>query len=358
MLIDDVRPTTLDGVKRLATQLRKEQGIKHSVALDLAAKAANCMNFRNAKRTLPQHGAVPLHPYVLLTIYWYDKRQGHRIGRETLKIELSKPILNICGKFALKKVRGFGGLRMVADDHLVCDSLAATQTSAREYLCTAERSLRFMEHTGLLPFCEHRRSYHNQTVAGALPGRDHATEWVDPASGQFVLVDEPYDVARVEADRAAWSARTGWRIIKSSWPGMYSPYRCELYVATVGNTTYDLEALVAKIDAIPTPLPESECPWVSSSSWNTFVSPMAKTAQDVRRARCRGTIVPTSSTTTVPYSYDFGSSARRPAGAMGIEGHVKAGRIIKAVLRSDHRAYGVYKRMNSLRSTLEDWMSL
>ena len=96
MLIGDVRPTTLDGVKSLAAQLRKEKGIKHSIALDLAAKAANCTNFRNAQRTLPARRAVLARPYVLLTIYWCDKKQRYRSGRETLKIELSKPVLDIC----------------------------------------------------------------------------------------------------------------------------------------------------------------------------------------------------------------------------------------------------------------------
>ena len=67
MLIDDVRPSTLEGVKSLAAQLRKQQGIKHSTALDLAARAANCSNFKNAQRTLPARGSVLSRPYVLLT---------------------------------------------------------------------------------------------------------------------------------------------------------------------------------------------------------------------------------------------------------------------------------------------------
>jgi hypothetical protein len=358
MLIGDVRPTTLDGVKSLAAQLRKEQSIKHSIALDLAAKAANCTNFRNAQRVLPARGTALPRPYVLLTIYWRDKEQRYRIGRETLKIELSKPILDICGKSALKSVRGFGDLRMVADDHFVCDSLAHTQTYARGRLCTAERSLRFMEHTRLLPFRDYRKAYPNGLADDRLPDSDHATDWGDPASGQFVLIDEPYGNVPDEAKRAAWATRIGWRVIKTSWPGMYNPYDCDLYVATDGRSSYDLDALVAKIDAMPAPLLEADWSGESSPSWDTFISPMAKTAQDVRRARCRGTVYPVSSTTTVPYSYRLGTSQRRPAGEMGIEGHIEAGRIIKAVLRSRHGTYAVDNRMNSLRSTLEDWMCL
>lgn len=357
MLIGNVRPTTLDGVKSLAMQLRKEQGIKYASALDLAAKAADCSNFRNAQRTLPARGTAVARPYIFLTIYWCDKKQRYRIGRETLKIELSKPILDICGKSTLKYVRGFGDLRMVADDHFVCDTLAASQTYARERLCTAERSLRFMEHTGLRPSRD-RKARAGGSADDKLPNMDHATDWFDPENGQFVVIDEPYSGVPDEAERADWAARTGWHITKTSWPGMYFPHRCDLYVVTDGRTGYDLNALVAKIEALPTPLVEENWTGESSPSWDTFVSPLAKTPQDVRRARCRGTIYPAASTTTIPYSYNLGSRRRRPAGELGVEGHIEAGRIIKAVICSKQRPYSVYRRMNALRSTLEDWMNL
>jgi len=141
---------------------------------------------------LPARGIALSRPYVLLTTYWCDKEQRYRSGRETLKIELSRPILDICGKSALKSVRGFGDLRMVADDHFVCDTLAPTQSYARNRLCTAERSLRFMEHTGLVPFRDYRKTFPCGLAAHKLPDTDHATDWVDPASGEFVLIDEPY----------------------------------------------------------------------------------------------------------------------------------------------------------------------
>lgn len=340
----------------LLPRLRKEQGIKHSTALDLAARAANCANFRHAQRTLPRRGAALAHPYVLLTVYWLDQGQGHQFGRETLKVELSKPILDICGKSALKNVREFRNLRMVADDHFVCDTLARSQTYARKRLCEAERSLRFMEHTGLRPSRDYRKAYPNGSAKDILPDRDHATNWVDPASGQFILIDEPYKGVPDEGKRAAWAARTGWRVVKTSWPGMYYPYDCDLYVATDGRSDYNLDALVAKINAMPAPLLEEDWAGESSPSWETFLSPMAKTLQDRRRARCRGTIYPTASAKTVPYNYGLGLSGRRPAGEMGVEGHIEAGRIIKAVLCSDQLPRGVDRRMDSLRSTLEDWM--
>lgn len=341
MLTGDVRPTTLEGVKSLAAQLRKKRGIKHAIALDLAARAANCSNFRSAQRLLVQQGQEATRPYVLLSIYWYDKKQTYASGRETLKIELSRPILEICGRYALKKVRGFGNLRMVADDHFICDDLAHSQAYARERLCTAERSIRFMEYTGLRPPRSSREAHPKALTQDQLPNRDHSTAWIDPASGQFILVDEPYGNAPDEIKRAAWAARMGWRILKTTWPGMYRPYECDLYVATDAKSGYNLDGVAERIDAMPAPLAAENWSGESSPSWDTFVSPLAKTAQDVRRARCRGTIYPSASATSVPYSYELGSTLRRPIGELGVARHIEAGSIIKAVLMSRHRPSGV-----------------
>ena len=356
MLNGDVRPTTLDGVKSLAAQLRKKQGLKHSNALDIAARAANCTNFRNAQKVLPARGTALERPYVLLTIYWCDKDKRYQVGRETLRIDLARPILETCSKSLLKGVRGFGNLRMVADDHFVCDSIAHRQDYARDRLSTAERSLRFMERTDLRPSRDYRKGYPKGSPHNKLPNADHSTDWVDSATGQVIVVDEPYAGVPDEGERAAWAVRHDWSIAKTSWPGMYNPYSCDLYVMTDGATGYDLDALVAKINAMPAPLLAENWAGESVSSWETFVSPMAKTPQDIRRARCRGTIYPTDSATTVPYSYNMGSSLRRPKGEMGIEGHIEAGRLIKAVLSSREQPFSVYRRMNGVRSTLEDWM--
>lgn len=358
MVIGDVRPSTIEGLKRLAVQFRKQRGIKHSTALDLAAKAANCSNFKHALRTLPARGSALEHPYVLLTCYWCDREKRYQAGRETLRISLTKPILTTCSKSELKLVRGFDNLRMVAPDHFVCDTVMNSQSYARERLTTAERSLRFMEHTGLRPSSDYRKAYPNGRAQDKLPNNDHATNWVEPSGGQFIVIDEPYHGVPREATREAWAERTGWRVVKTSWPGMYNPHSCDLYVATDCRFGYDIDALVAVIEAMPPPLLEKDWAGESSPSWETFVSPMAKSKQDVRRARCWGTIYPSATKTTLPYSYNMGSRRRRPAGAMPVEGHIDAGSIIKAILRSHQRPYGVFRRMDAVRSTLEDWMAI
>jgi len=48
----DVKPTTLEGVKRLAKQIKKDTGVTHSAALEEAAKAAGYENYQAAIRGL------------------------------------------------------------------------------------------------------------------------------------------------------------------------------------------------------------------------------------------------------------------------------------------------------------------
>ncbi|MFK3781551.1 DUF5623 domain-containing protein [Agrobacterium sp. NPDC089420] len=356
--MDDIRPTTLVSVKRLAAQLKKRKGIKHSDALDLAARAANCENFRHAQRILPARNKPRERPYILLTTYWRDEERRQYFGRETLRIDLSRPVLEICKKSELKYVRGFGNLRMVAGDHFVCDDVVHSQDYARDKLCTAERSLRFMEQTGLRPSRNPRKLNPRGIGNEKLPGLDHPTDWVDPSTGQYFLIDEPYGNAPDEDKRSDWAVRNGWRIEKTSWPGMYRPYDCDLYVAVDNRCGYDIDALIKKINAMRKPLISENWSGESSSSWDTFLSPMAKSEQDKRRARCKGMIIPLASKTTVPYGYNAGAARRRPKGKLGIDEHIKAGRAIKAAMRSKLIPFRSYTRLSSLRAELENWLAL
>lgn len=62
MVIHDLRPAPLDGVKCLAAQLSRERGIGHLKALDLAACAANCENFKHVRKMVPARGNGVQHP--------------------------------------------------------------------------------------------------------------------------------------------------------------------------------------------------------------------------------------------------------------------------------------------------------
>lgn len=357
MLTGDVRPSTLNGIKRLAAQIRRERGIRHSVALDLAANAASYSNFRNAQRALRENPARFSGNYVLLTRYWYDVKLK-RCGRETLQIDLPKPINEICSKTRLKNARGFGDMRLVAADHLVSDVMAQSQDFARAQICKAARSLNFMALTGMQPAGSSRQVYRSSIATLKLPGRDHATIWHNSPTGNLVLIDEPYPGGLDNIQRPKWAEENGWRLVKTSWPGLYRPHVCDMCIVMENRFSDELDELRAKIEAMPTPLLEDEWAGTSAPSLEIFVSPQATTPQDIRRARCRGTIYPAPGKNTLPYSYNPGVTLRRPAGKMQIENHIHAGRMIKAVLRSGHATSGTHMRLGSLRSTLEDWMSM
>lgn len=47
--LDQLRPRTIEGVKRLAKQLKRRDGIQYAEALDRAAQQAGCADFRTAR---------------------------------------------------------------------------------------------------------------------------------------------------------------------------------------------------------------------------------------------------------------------------------------------------------------------
>lgn len=52
--LSSIKPTTIDGIKRLATQIKKERGIKHHEALIVASRQAGYDNFNAARNALMQ----------------------------------------------------------------------------------------------------------------------------------------------------------------------------------------------------------------------------------------------------------------------------------------------------------------
>ena len=359
MLNKLVRPTTIVGIKRLANQIKKAQTVKLHQALDSASQAAGFDNYKHAQKFADQTGRIA-HSYPLyITKYWRD-RDTYKIGRETQLIQLSKPLLDICKKTELKSIRGLGRSRLVATDHLVSDMLSYSQEFARGQICKSVRAIRFMEHTGLCPLKGHDEELDG--IARELPDTDHATDWYDPQSGQLILIDEPYGPAPNSNDRAKWAVKHEWHLQKAKWPGMYYPHSCDLFAATAANKGYDFESLMRKIDAIPAPIVTSDWQGESVPSHETFFSPAAKTKQDLRRAKSKATIYALPSKTTMPYNpYDLDTSGfkmRKPRGKMPLKMHIETGLIIKAILQSSVKPFGVNQNLNHVRSTLEDWMCI
>ena len=95
MSIEAIRPSTLDGIKRLAKVIKARQSIQHILALDAAAKHAGFQNFRHARNQLTKNPTPRRSHRVFVTAYWRDMESGTR-GRETKIVELSAPFT--CGE--------------------------------------------------------------------------------------------------------------------------------------------------------------------------------------------------------------------------------------------------------------------
>lgn len=355
MLTEKVRPSTLNGIKRRAKQLKKAYSIHHHEALDIAAKEAGYENYNHARNCLTNKNLSISTHQLFFTVYWYD-RESHERGRELLEIELSKPLLDTATKNELKYSNGLAGFRLASPDHFVSDVVIHSKQAAVEKICKAVRTLRFMEATGLKPSQDIFAAYPEKDPKNRLPKTDHATDWYDPKTGQFILIDEPYPNSVFNAEREEWAAKHKWSLQPSKWPGMYFPGMSKLYVATDATTGYDFDGLMSKIDNIPQPLTLENWTGTSAEGHETFYSPLCKTPQDKNRAVAKGTIYRTSSKKTAPMRYwDSVDNQRRPNAKMSVENHQLAARMIRAIEVSVAKPRTVNNRLSSIKSTLEDW---
>lgn len=351
MTSKDVQPSSLNGIKRLANQLKKSNGYQHHEALNIAARAASFENFNHARNQLQN---LTVSNQLYLTAYWYDTK-SYQSGRETIKIELSKPLTKITSKSELKEAKGLGWFRVAAEDHLVSDKLFHSLPVARSYVCMATRALRFMEATGLKPAKHTNAIYPNGDIANKIPKCDHTTDWYVPKTGQFIMIDEPYNHIEENAERTAWAKKHNWHLKMSIWPGIHNPYHCNLFVATDASKNYDFQRLMSKIDAIPAPITQDKWNGVSAEDHAPFISPLAATPQDNQRAKSKGTIWRFSSKKTIPLHYRSSNNERRPNASMPIATHLEIARLIKALTRSSAKPYAVNYRLDAVRSKLEDW---
>lgn len=350
MLKENTQPSTIGGIKRLAKQIKKANGVPHTKALDIAARRAKYENFAHARNQLQ----LP-NNQLFLTSYWYD-REKRTTGREVLNIELSIPLLKIATESELKQSNGINRFRLAAPDHFVMDDICHSQDEGKRAICKAVRVLRFIETTGLKPCKDWEAVYPDRDYNNKLPKSDHSTDWYDPKSGQCILIDEPYLDSIVDQERAEWARKHNWHLQASEWAGMYFPGMSNMFVATNASTGYDFEGLMAKINQMDYPLTESSWTGTSSKGHDTFYSPLACTHNDKKRAVARGTIYRESSSKTIPMrTWDAPNNERRPNATMPIDSHLLAARLIKAVEQSSAKPSTVNMRLSSIKSKLEDW---
>jgi hypothetical protein len=360
MSSESIRPSTLDGIKRLAKSLKTEREIQHVRALDAAAQVAGFQNFRHAENVLR---AAPKserpHPghRIFLTAYWKDHESGAS-GRETLTIRLSAPWGDLVTPLQLQNHRALMDFRAEGPDHLVRDHLLSVQSEARRTVCAAARVLHFMDATKLRPSKGYSRAFPGGQLSNAVPGRDHDSIWYDPETKRYLCADEPYERAvedRVE-EREAWARRHGFVIVKPEWAGMYAPdVGSRLYLVAHEEKGIPLQPIAAALDKLPAPVVEKSWDGESAPMKPFFVSPGTIAKAAATKDRTKAPRKSTGQRNSVGYVMTFVGPQLRPNDRMPIEGHAEVGRLLKSVLVATYNRKGVYNRINSIRSELDEW---
>ncbi|MBH1433772.1 DUF5623 domain-containing protein [Stenotrophomonas maltophilia] len=347
-----VPPSSVDGIKRLAKTLKRERFIPHHQALEEAARIAGFENLRHAQRQLERGVRPTLHP-VFLTAYWREKGRG---GRETLRIELAKPLLQIVRRNQLNAVRQLAGFRLDADDHLERELDVERQDAAQLYLHAAADALRFMVATGLVPVTT-QAMHRKLRFLQEMPGRDHPSEWLDPASGSWLYMDEPYDHHGPELldRRRFWLRDSNVSVVAPEWKGLYVPGRSVPYfVSADAALLAHLSRQVATLSGEAPPQP-----WTGESDryGTAFLSPAREAAGLKPRRRpmpaWRGEV----RRGATPYSRPIGGAASRwrPAVAMPIEMHLKVGPLLHGLCNS-RLPKRVHDALGVVRSELDSWV--
>lgn len=356
-----VRPTSLEGIKRLAKSIKSSVGVKHQQALDMASHQGGFQNFRHARNSLAGTSSpvAVAHP-TFLTAYW--RHADGTSGRETLQIALNAPWGDLLKKSELRFVRSLGSFRSEGPDHLAVTHVLRSQIAARGAVCYAARVLQFVDATRLRPSSSHTRGYpKGRPYHFRVPAQDHVGVWFDE-NHRYLIADEPYDEAAEKAisDRQSWCSTHGYAQKKPAWPGMHNPHGgTRLYLLSSKAEGIPLEAVVDALDKLPAP--PSELDWQGESAprlpW--FVSPGAIAVADAeaeakeqakqRAARKRG------KSNSVGYHWTMVGPARRPNAAMPIDAHTEIGRLLKEILAVSFRRKGVYNRVDGIRSELDEW---
>lgn len=361
MSIEAIRPSSLDGIKRLAKSLKLERSIKHVRALDEAARLAGFQNFRHASKAL-RNATEPKSLSstgfrTFITVYWKD-READCDGRETLNIMLSQQWGDLITPPQLQNHRALIDFRPEGPDHLARRHLVQSQSQARRAACAVARTLQFMDATKLRPSKSHNRAYPGGSSSNAIPGRDHYSIWYDRDTKRYLFADEPYEAAAesVAAERTAWAQQHGYVMAKPTWAGMYNPDGgSRLYLVADVKKGIPLEPIVVALNRLPAPVVEATWDGESAPTVPFFVSPGAVAEAQVKKLKHKQPRQTNGQRNSVGYVQTFVGPQRRPKGKMPIELHAEVGSLLKSVLVDSYHRKGVYNRVNSVRSELDEW---
>jgi hypothetical protein len=347
-----VLPSTLDGIKRLARTIKREQNISHHEALDVAARRARFDNFRHAQVQLhAQVSAGGATHRIFLSAFWMQK--GVR-GRETLTIQLPAPLGRIMTASQVGHARALMRFRMEAADHLEARVDLETQEEARLKLFDAARTVEFMAATGLVPATTMKQR-DTMDRASRAPGHDHGSDWIHVESGSWVHLDEPY-ATDLLPERRAWATEQGLTVMQPRWGGLYVPGFSTPYLCSPDATL--LERLSQQV--IHLRLGAGDPRWDGQSApYSSLFNSPARAASGVkRRPRPMPAYHGAVRNGAVPYGARRGGeeSMWRPAVRMPLQTHLQLGPIMAAL--HDGLDGVARRKVSAIRSRLDDWLQM
>jgi hypothetical protein len=364
--VTNTLPKTLSGIKKRAKKICLP-GQKHAEALDIVARQLGYRDYFQAQQKLASGEVLPETALrhnqhsVFISAYWRDTDTRPRsAGCETLEIFLPRPLNSIVSKYQATYARNLEGFRQEAPDHFEMISNANSQTRAWELLVRAALTLQFMEVSGLRPATSQKQRQALELLTD-FPLKDHVSLWVDPASGVWVALDEPYGHVNKVSNvtiRAAWISDKALHLTKPVWAGLYYPDNAVPHLispteALVAKITESLEAL----SPIAT-MPSNDQPWPGTSEpYNArFISPARKASGVARRVR-PGTTYGFSKG-AVEYHREAGHPLLwRPEKSLSQPDHKRVGAELQCLMISP-MPFKAYDKVRTWCSTLENWMFL
>jgi len=357
MRIASIRPSTVDGIKQLAKKIKREQQLSYTDALEAASRQAGFENFVHARRQLSS--SARMFP-VYLSAHWQVRRGEQTLtgpwgGREVLRVDLSRSLLDVVAKHRVASGRGLSGFRMEYADHLEHRTDVAGLDGARETLLTAVRSLRFMDATGLQPVTTKKMRQEAREL-GQIPGRDHVSYWFEPGTESVLVLDEPYQnrIAPRTEERQRWLSARSIAIVSPDWEGIYFPGECPPHlISRDGGLLARVAAALGKTTplAMPDPWPHPSAP-----NGEDFVSPQRQADAKPRQPRPGPSYRNYKGAT--PYGGAPGIRSRwRPSQSMLPKLHHRLGTLMQSLSEID-LSYRVGTKLSQQRSMLEDWMSV
>ncbi len=356
MDITKIQPTTEIGIKRLAREISRKKDLKHSDALNLAAKAAGYTNFANvvSKRgNLTKSQTVATVSIGLyFTAYWSELNSG----RETIYLEYLPQWPQLLTRQQLLSCRALMNFHGQAADHLVLKEVAGSQQKAIRAICHAVRELQFMHATGLKPVQRAHVSFRSiKKNRPELPAADHASAW-STDTGTRVLLDEPYRLTQDNRTlRDQWAQQHQIGIYNVAWSVCQPDMINEMYlVSDCKSVAQQIAHRLGKY--LHSPVAESGWKLPSHSYRPLFQSPLQQLGGKPLRAPPSSALRMATKRTIPMADFLLGNSERRPNGRMPLDVHDDVASRLNAIERMAYYRSGVSKRVWRVKIALDEWV--